>query len=395
MYNLLDVGMSEASIQTKPMMKGLTGMLERLEVPNKGVSPKMTTMTTSSRIGFRFDEDWLLDVGVLMATAARLLPVPMVFDHGLHAHASIRHLLDMVLRWGISTGQVSARDWNGTEWKFDAKWVSDLDSVADIKTEELGFKDDMGRMAMVQTHISVGREQGLHKANDMAGCFDYIRSFDNDGQNIGFLDDLIFPLIFLMADNICETLSLGHCQFDELDSSSTYSVKYRWIEDQSFRVDAQGRRVCGKLRHVWGGKHMLGGGRMDILWLQDGQRQQGPAIWLRSVLVWSDMVLDKIDFSKVMQQGQAECRKVDSQAYNAITAFSNDIKWLGRILATHPLHLHEPQAAPKLAWMLPGLLSSQLFRRSHPQSQMFCEWITSFTFILDKIQSNETRKVNI
>ncbi len=34
------------------------------------------------------------------------------------------------------------------------------------------------------------------------------------------------------------------------------------------------------------------------------------AIWLRSVLVWSDTVLDEIDFGKVVQQGRAECREV-------------------------------------------------------------------------------------
>ncbi|PBK94916.1 hypothetical protein ARMGADRAFT_1029259 [Armillaria gallica] len=188
---------SQASIQTKPTMKGLTSMLERLGVSNKGVSPKMTTMVILSRIGFRFDEDWLLNVGVLMATAASPetgFHLHQPFDHSLHAHASIQHLLDM--------------DWNGTEWEFDAEWVSDIDlpnmvpdsestaimilrvrqwrgftwmeegdsdEATDIKTEELSFKNDVGMM-MVQTCISEGRECGLHRANDMAGCFNYTRT---------------------------------------------------------------------------------------------------------------------------------------------------------------------------------------------------------------------------
>ncbi len=78
-------------------------------------------------------------------------------------------------------------------------------------------------------------------------------------------------------------------------------------------------------------------GRTDILWLWDDRRRQGPAIWLRSMLVWSDTVLDEIDFGKVVQQGQAECREVDSRAYNTIIAFSNEVKWLVQ-RALQPIH---------------------------------------------------------
>ncbi len=71
---------------------------------------------------------------------------------------------------------------------------SDSDEATDIKTEELSFKNvcdlvrfplsllmrrswlkDAGTTTMVQIRISRGREQGLHRANDTAGCFDYAR----------------------------------------------------------------------------------------------------------------------------------------------------------------------------------------------------------------------------
>ncbi len=98
--------------------------------------------------------------------------------------------------------------WRGTQsevsWflsllllSFVTYLCSDSDKAMDIKTEELSFKNvrdlvwfplsflmrcsrlkDMGTTTMLQTRISEGREHGLHRANDMAGCLDYARYVD-------------------------------------------------------------------------------------------------------------------------------------------------------------------------------------------------------------------------
>ncbi len=98
-------------------------------------------------------------------------------------------------------------------------------------------------------------------------------------------------------------------------------------------------------------------GRTAVLWLRDDRRRQGPAIWLRSMLVWSDTVLDEIDFGQVVQQGRAECREVDSRAYNAIIAFSNDVKRLvQRVL--QPIH-HSGSIQTQLSPLVTSLFNTR------------------------------------
>ncbi|PBK94910.1 hypothetical protein ARMGADRAFT_1029254 [Armillaria gallica] len=140
-YILIDMGtfshqFSQASIQIKPAMKGLTSALERLGVSNKGVSPKMTTMITLSRIGFRFDEDWPLDVGVLMATA-------MSSETGFCLHQwsltiAFTDLPNMVPNSKSTAIMIlKVRQWRGFAWMKEG----DSNEAMNIKTEEPSFKN--------------------------------------------------------------------------------------------------------------------------------------------------------------------------------------------------------------------------------------------------------------
>ncbi|KAK0439413.1 hypothetical protein EV421DRAFT_1737926 [Armillaria borealis] len=60
-------------------------------------------------------------------------------------------------------------------------------------------------------------------------------------------------------------------------------------------------------------------GRTDVLWLRDGRRRQGPAIWLRSALAWSDTVLDDVRYAQSAAGPKVRSDNATAEALTTLT----------------------------------------------------------------------------